>query len=513
MFDFKGFIDVLRRRARDEHYVGPSATRMMAALPRGESLMALTEIVKSLSAQNRDAKLALKERYRCVLDFDDKARPLIELLARVYRGQEHVEGMSPRQVLPSLLACYQELATAYKVCLKQHAQRPSARYAEEAELMTLRAIGYYALQAKWAYLRYFDTDTKVWRNLNRLYQIADAAGFVNKPLTRYPDEAPCSVAEHYLRAALLRLAEPDRRRPEDIWLVDDWMMHLQSRTKIDRVFRARDQNFAINLDDSRPPMKLRRNMVGERYRYLSTEALASHFADASQMARQGSLPHYMTGVARDHLPAVISLLDDLARVFSRAGQERMRRSERKTAEREVLAAPGLDAMLPLLRGDHTDWAKWTLVDESANGMGAHYKAGYEDRMVVGEVIALRETDGRTFLSAVRRLNKSRDGQVRVGAERICVQPVAVVLIGEAGAHPALFCQDTGWGERALLVRRADWVENAEFTLVAGGKRYKVRLGPQLDQMPDYLLVTFTVLAREAVNAAGQPATGGRQTQT
>jgi hypothetical protein len=163
----------------------------------------------------------------------------------------------------------------------------------------------------------------------------------------------------------------------------------------------------------------------------------------------------------------------------------------------VQAAPGLDVILPLLRGEKADWANWMLVDESANGLGANYKAGYDDRMVVGEIIALREADGRSFLSVVRRLNKARDGQVRVGAERICAQPVAVVLRGTSNVSPALFCQDTGRGERALLLRRHDWQENAERTLHAGGKRYKVRIGQVLDQMPDYVLTTFFVLARES----------------
>lgn len=496
MFDFKGLIDVLRRRARDEHYTGPSATHLMLMMPRNESLVALTEIVKAVAALNRDAKVALRERYRAVLDFDNKARPLIVTLVAVYRGHEHIEGMSPRQVLPSLLACWQELAAAYKLCLKQHAQKPSSRFAEHAELITLRAVGYYTEQAKWAYLRYFDTDTKVWRNLNRLFQIADAGDFLVKPQARYPDEAPTSIAEHYLRAALLRLTEPERRRPEDVWRLERWLTHWQERVKIDRIFRAREQNFAINLDETRPPMKLRRNMVGERYRYLATEGLAAHLKELAEGAAHGQFPQYMGMIEHDEQPVIAQMLLDLSYVFSRAGQDRTRRSERKTSAREVLAAAGLDTMLPLLRGEQTEWARWTLVDESANGLGAHYKAGYDDRMQVGEALCLREDDGRSWLNIVRRLNKSRDGQVRVGAERLCAQPVAVTLEVDGGTQWAVYCQDTGHGERALLMRREGWRQQAEYTLTAGGKRYSIQLGTSLEHLPTYVLTTFSVLARQ-----------------
>jgi hypothetical protein len=498
MFDFKGLIDILLRRAREEqHYTGPSATQLMSSMPRSETLIALTEIVKAVAALNRDPKIALRERYRAVLDFDEKARPLIETLVAIYRGHEHIDGMSPRQVLPSLLACWQELAAAYKLCLKQHAQRPSSRFAEHAELVTLRAVGYYIQQAKWAYIRYFDTDTKVWRNLNRLYQIADAANFVGKPIVCYPGEAPSSVSEHYLRAALLRLCEPDRRRPEDIWLIDDWLAHVQSRVKIDKVFRAREQSFAINLDDARPPMKLRRNMVGERYRYLSTEGLSLHLRELAQGAHRGQFPSYFGKVSESDQATYAHILADLAIVFSRAGQERTRRSERKTSQREVWAAPGLTVMLPLLRGERTDWTNWTLLDESVNGLGANYRASYDDRLQVGEIIALREADGGTWLSVVRRLSKSRDNQVRVGAERLSAQPVAVDLDEGSKRVQALFCQDTGHGERALLMQRTDWHANAEHTLLAAGKRYSIRLGNLLEEMPDYVLTAFAVIAREA----------------
>ncbi|WP_374350139.1 hypothetical protein [Chitinimonas sp.] len=500
MFDFKGLIDILLRRARDEQYSGPSATHLMSYLPRSDTLIALTEIVKAVAALNRDPKIALRERYRAVLDFDEKARPLIDTLVAIYRGRDHIDGMSPRQVLPSLLACWQELAAAYKVCLKQHAQRPSSRFAEHAELVTLRAVGYYIQQAKWAYIRYFDTDTKVWRNLNRLYQIADSAGFVGKPIVRYPGEAASSIADHYLRAALLRLAEPDRRRPEDVWRIDDWLLALHNHVKVDRVFRAREQSFAINLDDARPPMKLRRNMVGERYRYLSTEGLSHYLRELAQAASHGTMPAFVGPIDKADHSLIAHLLADLALVFSRAGQERTRRSERKASPRDVDAAPGLGLAISLLRAERGDWLNWSLLDESVNGMGAHYKASYDDRLQVGEIIALREQDGQTCLSVVRRLSKSRDNLVRVGAERLCAQPVPVSLDDAGGSRPALFCQDAGHGERALLLSRHDWQLQAEFTLAATSKRYQIRLGNLLEEMPDYVLCAFSVIARQ-----GQPA--------
>ncbi|MBV8467370.1 MAG: hypothetical protein JO218_15620, partial [Burkholderiales bacterium] len=486
MFDFRGLIEVLRRKAREEDYAGPSLTQMMIDMPRDQILVALTEIVKGIAALNRDGKVGLKERYRAVAAFDDRSRPLLATMVNVYRGHDTIPGLSARQALPVILACWQELAAAYKVCLKQHAQSPSPRFAPHAELITLRAVAYYAQQAKWSYLRYFEPDSKIWRNLNRLYHIADAAGFAAKPMALYPDEAPTSVNDLYLRAALLKLAEPERRRPEDVWLIDDWLAARLDTVRMERVIRPREQTFGINLDDAKPPMKLRRNMVGERYRYLATDMLASQFSVEAGAIRRGERP------AADTLGSYVGLFDDLAVVYSRAGQQRSRRAERKPIGRDVRAALGVTHSLQAISGSGTELEPWTLVDESANGLGAHYKARFDDRLTVGELVLLREADGNTSLNVVRRLTKSREGQVRVGAERIAAGPVAVTISLGGRTVPALFCNESAYGSRALVFDRMIWTKDDDIVLTAAGKRYGVQLGPILETLPEEYVTGFLV---------------------
>ena len=490
MFDFKALIDALRGRAREDNYTGPSVTRLMADLPRNEWLLGLTEIVKGLAALNRDSKVALRERYRAVQDFDDKARPLIHTLLDVYLGHEKLEGLTPRHVMPSLVSSAQELANAYKLCLKQHAQAPSSRFADQAELITLRGISYYALQAKWAYLRYFEPDIKVWRNLNRLYHIADSANFANKPIVRYEGEPATTVGEQYLRAALLKLAEPERRRPVDVWQIEEWLRTVSHRIKIERAIRAREQTFGINLDESRPPMKLRRNMIGERYRYLATETLSELFAETAKTIETGA-PNPLPTSHLDTAHAV-RLLHDLATVYSRAGQARVRRSERTTVQRQVLTAVGLEHALELITGNEGDAQPWALIDESAGGMGAEYKARHDERLDVGELFAIRDPEGRVALHVVRRLCKTREGLVRVGSERIATQPVVITLEHGGAVSRALFCNETSYGSRALVINGFAWTPQDDVTLTAGGRRYGVQLGPEIDQFADYQLIGFSV---------------------
>lgn len=496
MFDFKGLIDALRWRTRTETAEPSMATRLLAELPRTDTLRALTEIVKAVAALNRNARVGLKDRYRSVQSYDDKARPLIRELVAVYHGETEIDGIAPRQVLPSLLACWQELASAYKLCLKQHAQQPAPRFAGEAELITLRALAYYAEQARWAYLRYFEPDARIWRSLNRLYLIADSAGFAHKPQTRYPGEAAGSIHSHYLQAILLKLAEPDRRRPEDIRFIKsqlpDWLAHV----RLEKVIRMREQSFAVNLDDSKPPVKLRRNMVGERYRYLDTEALAAQLA--LQIHPQTSASTDAAALLRQQL------LEDLAYVFSRAGQQRARRSERRSKGLAVAVASGLPQISRALQrhaGEH-EWQSWTLSDESANGVGAYYQTRFDDRLQVGEVLLLR-LDQHCSLHVVRRLHKRRDGTVKVGAERLAPQVQLVHIDGVRGSGLGLFCPETSQTPRLLLLEARHFQAGHDYLLSAGAQRFRIHLAEALERLPGYVLCPFRVLEKQPAPARAE----------
>ncbi|GAB3244167.1 hypothetical protein [Chitinimonas naiadis] len=495
MFDFKGLIDALMRRAREEENSGPSATQLLINLPRDETLTVLTEIIKALAALNRNPRTGLKERYRAVQGFDEKARPLAAVLVRAFRGEEPIEGLSPRQILPSLLACWRELASAYKLCLKQHAQAPSPRFAAEAELITLRAVNYYAEQAKWAYLRYFEAEPRLWRSLNRLYQIAEAAGFAQKSMHAYPHSPPTSVSQAYRHALLLKLAEPERRRLEDIWLLDRQLNDWQAQVSLEKVIRPRDQTFAVNLDEPKPPMKLRRNMVGERYRYLDTEPLSATLTELANGASRGVLPaSFDPCCSQQEQDNLTRLLQDLALVFSRAGQARSRRNERRHRDKEATTAIGLQRIARALNGSAADWEPWMVADESASGLGAHYKAQFDDRLSIGELLAFKEESG-AWLAVVRRLSKTREGQVKVGAERLASQPISVSLVAQDVNTVALYCAESPHG-RMLLMPAALYETGREYQLVAGSKRFSIKLGSILEALPEYTISSFNVIGKD-----------------
>lgn len=514
MFDFKSLIDALLRRGRGEENFGASPTQMMAQMPRHQALATLIEIVREISELNRNPKIKLKERMRSISYFDEKVQSITELLVAIYRGKEIVEQVTPRQVLPSLLACWQEMASGYKVCLKQHAEAPSRGFAAQAEIATLRAVEYYSRQATWSYLRYFDPEPRIWRNLHAMCQIAESAGFVDKPIRWHasiPESEAVSVATLYMRAMLLYTAEPARRLPDQIWQLTDWIRSWAGMIRLERILRPRDQLFAINVSEQRPPMRLRRNMVGERYRYFDTTGLADRLASEAQHARSGNFSPTLGVINAAQSGATAQLLQDLSMIWSRDGQARRRRYERSMIGRAAEVAHGLNGISKLFDNNakinldavsparaSVDLIEWSLEDESNNGLGANYRARFDDPLCVGELVAIRDdASKRPTVGIVRRLHKTREGKVKVGVEKLGSQPALVSLQSNEKAYPALFTQDApqAAGSRGLLLANSLYGENREYTMTASGKTYRIRLGEALEALPTYTLSSFLVLEK------------------
>lgn len=512
MFDFKSLIDTLRRRSTGEISILSSPTKILGQLAPSEVLAALAEIVREVAAVNHDPKLKIKERFRSLLYFDEKVQTLADLMIVVFRGDQVVEGVSPRHVLPTLLACWQEMATAYKTSLKQYYEAPNRQLAAQAEIATVRALEYYSRQATWAYLRYHDTEPRVWRNLHQMYQIAENAGFADKPIQWCSkDTESASPSEIYLRAVLLYLAEPARRLPQQIWQLSEWMKHWTNELKVEINLRPREQMYAVNVDEPRPPMRMRRNMVGERYRYFDTSRLAARLAIEGKQARAGDFSPTLGPINANQMGATAQLLLDLSLIWSREGQARRRRYERIGTGRSAEVVQGLQDIAKLLIGfaqvnlDATikpfmgvELVEWTLEDESQIGVGANYRAHYDDRLSVGELVAIRDDAAkRPTIGIVRRLHKTRDNRVRAGIEKLGTQPSLVTIHKDDRIYPALFSQDApqATGQRGLLLGNHLYGENREFTMTASNKSYRIRLGEALESLPHYTLCSFWVVEK------------------
>ncbi|MBE9607733.1 hypothetical protein [Chitinilyticum piscinae] len=506
MFDFKGLIGALFQKKEQEgvHDL-KSATTMMRELPESDILNAQIEIVKALQQLNSNPSIPLKERLRTIPYLDEKARSLQTHLIDIYYGRQIDTGTSPKQVLPTILAFWNDMGEAYRLCLKQASQTSARGHEKQLQLCALRAMRYFGEHIKWAYLRYLEIDPRTWRRLNKLYQHAEQHGFAMTPQQAYPDSEGGTIRHEFLRIQMLSLANPDKLQPEQIELLANWLGEWSHRIDLEDQIRPNRQLFAVNIAGTTSAKRLRRDMVGENWRYWYTEALIQHIKDVHDKLRSGVTPDHFGLPAASAKPANLDLLQELLAWWSRDTPAPVRKTERHASDKKIHVLRGFDAVLhklgsPDSRINRYPQQQWHVVNESATGIGASYQGLHEDHLRVGEIVGL--SDGPANLPSigiVRRINKRLDGQVNIGIETLTHSPILVELAPAQGgdSRQALYSPEntTAYQSRFLMISERDFAEQQEYRLAAQGKAYRIRLSPAMERATDCSLANFAVLEK------------------
>ena len=507
MFDFKGLVSALfARRDHEGVYDLQSATQLMQVLPESDILQAQIEIVKALRQLNANPQITLKERLRTIPYLDDKARHLQRHLVDVCEGNILDETASPQQVLPTMLAFWQEMGDAYRVCVKHALQGKTRGLEKQLQVFTLRGISYYVAQARWCYLRYLDLESRTWRNLHRLFTYAEQGGFASEPLSAYEDSPFSDVRGEYLQAMMLAMAQPDKLQPAQISMVAQYLKRWSSLLEIETAIRPNHQLFGVNISGATPPKRLRRDMVGENWRYWSTEALVAKMRDAIVALENGTLPSSLGLRTDTGNEANIQLLGVMTNLWCRDVPAPMRKHERRAAQKPIHVVRGLEDIIQFLHGKRPESglavARWDLENESDGGIGIGYKIANDDKLLVGEIVCMSGINNKPFtIGMIRRINRTREGEVHVGIETLSQSPVAVELtsLPDQRRVLALYCPDSisPAPGRFLIVPQHHADENREFRLSAQGKSYRIRLAQAAERGPRTAIAQFSVLEKIA----------------
>ncbi|SMC25909.1 hypothetical protein SAMN02745857_02338 [Andreprevotia lacus DSM 23236] len=508
MFDFKGLVGALfGKRDQEGVYDLKSATVMMQELPESDILQAQIEIVKALKQLNTNPKISLKDRMKTVPYLDEKARTLQQHLVDIYLGRVIVEHVGPPHVLPTLLAFWAEMGDAYRITLKQAQQASNRPLDKSMHTFILRGLAYFGQQAKWAYLRYLELDPKVWRNLNRLYLLAEQQGCAATPMQGYADGEITEIRREYLQVLMLALANPERLQSTQIEVLSQWLKRWAGRIDLESQIRPNRQLFAINIAGSTPPKRLRRDMVGENWRYWTTEPLVQHMRETLEQLLHDSPDPIAHGLpAESAAPANIDLLQGLVELWSRDTPAPIRKHERRTAKKVINVIRGLDDVIQFLRGERTvdgrgpAGGRWEIENESAGGVGVTYQAAGEDKLQAGEVLGLSGIGNQPFsVGIVRRISKSLDGIVHVGIEVLTQTAVVVEMtpLLSDRSFSGVYSPDATANPRGrfLLLPQAFFADSREFRLSAQGKSYRIRLNAALEHTADATLTRFAVLEK------------------
>lgn len=538
MFDFKGLINALLGKKND----GPvgdlkSATIWVQELPQNDIHQAQQEIIKALDNLNKNSDTSLKERIRVLLYLDEKARPLQETLCREYLAALDEPASPARKLLPTILLFWEEMATAYQLCLRTFAKHPgNARVREQVPLVTAKALHFHAMQAKWNHICYLPVEHQTWRHLHRLYLFAERENFDRVPVHLYPQQDDTNCASEYMQAMMLHLANPASLSPAQIEMVDTWLDNWAKSLVIEADFRPQRQLYAVNLGDMKPARKLRRNMLGEKYRYWGIELMLVNINKIVEQLKQGEVPARLKLGEEFRLPGGLELIEEITQRWS--GLSSTRKHERVQAEKSLLVTTDFANIVAYLQGgrkniqktgmtatynmaeDDTaktaanpmpsgepelfepDAQQWQVENESLSGYGVTFTRNTASQLRIGTLVGLKAALGKGFaIGIVRRISNEPPRKVEAGIQTLSQTPLLVELHplpGEGGMpSAALYLPELSRLQlgRSLLLSGESYSQGKLVQLKAQGKSYTIRLQPALERGADYVRTGFDVVAK------------------
>lgn len=527
MFDIRGFINALLRKPSG----GPldnlkSATIWVQEITDDDVISAQSAIVKALVSLNKNKTMSLKQRIRVLIYLDEKAMPIQDTMCTDYLKSDEPESFH-RHYLPNLLAFWEQMAMAYQQCVRAFAEAPNRKLWDMIPMVTARGLRHYSMQAKWYHLRYLPVETRVWKNLHRLYLFAEREQFDKTPVRLYPDsrEETTCLAE-YVRPLMLQLVNPESYPQQQINMIDRWLDIWAKSINLERDFRPHRQIYAVNLADARPGKKLRRNMLGDKYRYWGVGLLNVAINKTIEQLTNGELPVRL-GLGEDcRLPACYDLMESARKHWA---LETKRKHERQAQMSVVEVCKGLDEILAHLKPgaqsavapepisrpslfaegegdnipeDHVE--HWTIENESASGFGASFTANGSAPLKIGTLLGLKPEEKRAIsVGVVRRINRSPASSVYVGIERLSATPIPVELqtvqheTARGASIKALYLPEMREAEvsRCLLINNEQFEKGKVLRLNAQGKAYTIRLQSAFERFDDYARANFDVIAK------------------
>ena len=123
----------------------------------------------------------------------------------------------------------------------------------------LRALG---LQVKWALMRYGPVESRVWEQVGRLYQSAEAAGLLEQVIELYPGRhGRTTLRQEFLRSAMLAASSTDGLTPTKQHVAERVVSHFSPMFVLSQTVNE-NMHFAIDVASGRAPQRLRAGQTG-----------------------------------------------------------------------------------------------------------------------------------------------------------------------------------------------------------------------------------------------------------
>ena len=495
------------------------ARDIVADLP-SDPLKALADITGWLDSL-RDTKAFRVDRLFENIDLlDGAAKNYQRKLAQDYFATSRQQKFQESRLWTGSHAFWKALSDAYLECVSrfESAQTGGTTFRRNLPVIVARTLRALTLQLKWILVRYGPVDPRVWSDIGRLYQFAEASGFAGNAIAIYPGaHGGGSVQQEFLKAVMLSVSSTDGLSPMRQEIAERAVAHFSSG------FRIAQQPgpgcaYCFDIADGKPPFRV----VGDKAlpataRYFGAGDALEQLQKVEAVIREtGAIPSSVhLGGSYDN-ETVLPVLRHLIAYWS--DDAPARGTQRRQTATRMTVLHGMAEILQTLdpaNGDELDFSagssaeSWIVENISDGGCGAIIPAAKSDWVRVGALIGVKTEIAQHWgIGIIRRVTRDEHQQRRVGVQvlsKIAI-PVRVGKSGGAFASGPAALTDPGLllsttpdrnGEVGVVLRDGIFSSRDSLDMMVNNKPYLLMPSRLAEGGEDFDWAMFKVMARSS----------------
>ncbi|MDP1535630.1 MAG: hypothetical protein Q8L95_00425 [Burkholderiales bacterium] len=499
------------------------AREIIAELP-SDPLKALGDITNWLESLRETREFKVERLFENIDLLDVAAKNYQRKLGQDYFATARQQKFQENRLWTSSYMFWKALSDAYLECIARFetGQTGGTAFRKNLSAIVARTLRALTLQLKWILVRYGPVDPRVWTDVGRLYQFAEASGFAENPVAIYPGTPGIvSVREEFLKAVMLGVSATDGLSPLRQELAERMVAHFAP------AFRMAQQpgpgcNYCFDIAGGKPPFRV----IGEKIlpptaRYFGAgDALAQLQHVEATIRETGAIPSSVNLGGNYPNETVLPVLRHLIAYWSDDAPARTA-ARRPTATRMTVVY----GMVEILRvvdpanSDDLDFSSpdaaestaesWIVENVSDGGYGAIIPAAKSDWVRVGALIGVKtETAKHWGAGIIRRVTRDEHQQRRVGIQ--VLSKVAIpVRIGKSGGafaaghaaptETALLLSTTpdSRGEVGLVLREGIYSSRDSLDMIVNSKPYLLLPSRLAEGGEDFDWAKYKVMARSS----------------
>lgn len=472
---------------KNDHPDGSSLPAVSHPMPLHDPIMAQQWVCEAVARYAQDGARDAG-RIDALVALDWEAQPIHErLLLHYVEGDAQLRTLE-RKYWQSALRLCQSFSRSYEARLPKIWQGTGDHWRGAASSILVRLFHHRQVEFLLRLLRYKKRNSGQWRDLNRLYELAQERDLATHSVAIGSDDgarsAVTTLERQYIRILLGELLNNGQFSPREAWWANDWLTRWCATPQLrivhaDGIDAAAQRAFVMDLDGvdglKRAPPPGARKLLGldpSPLMPLIAETIAD-LGDA-EVVRDGWAP-----AVRD---AQVALLNKLQVLYSPTPVQMKRRGERRPVALTVQAVLGLASIAQVLREEALGKEASTRIaregdtilpydmpslgglavargtdrgplmpnalafpptryslqvkDHSDSGCRMRGQTNDLNRMIPGSLVAIRENESSPWtVTVVRRFRRLMIDYVEIGAEYIGRRPRFVKILTDEAREP------------------------------------------------------------------------------